>query len=1176
MRLSLFGLISTLEFVLKVSCVSVFDVGDGAKCSIYSNCGKKGLFGAELPCSVSEHFRPDPLPEEDRTLLTEVCGTEWQDTSTLCCTKDQIVNLRNNLQRAEGLIVSCPACHENFKRLFCHFTCSPQQRDFTKVTETQKSTDGRDIVATMEVLLDPYWASEFYDSCKGVKFAATNGYAMDLIGGGAQNYEQFLKFLGDEKPMLGGSPFQINYSYNNSDPEYHLFNETVYACDDKQYKCACTDCGSSCPELAPLDAGFRKIAGLPLFSFIVIMVYVTLFVCVLIWHFYLLGTKNGPIMLEHDVEQNLIMDGSGTIFQEHTYSAYPLNERIAGILTRISSFSARRPLLVLTLTSLFVIMLSGSAWTFGELETNPVDLWVSKTSPRYQEKQYFDEHFGPFYKVEQIFVVNDSGPVLTYDNLAWWFSVEKNITQHLESSEKTSYQDLCFRPTEDSTCVIESLTQYFDGQLPDEANWDFKLKACANSPVNCLPSFQQPLKSNLLFSDEEILKSKAFVVTLLVSDHSSAASLWEEQLEAFLLNLELPEGLRLSFSTDISLEKELSRNNDILIICASYLLMFLYASWALGTETGEKRVLLGCSGILIVLGSVTSAAGALSIMGIKSTLIIAEVIPFLILAIGVDNIYLITHEYDRVFNASESLDVQQTMERALKRISPSILMSLICQSSCFLTATFVKMPAVRNFAIYSAVSIVFNVFLQLTAYVSILSLYEQKYRRKPARETSDVPALSNLKKVYLRVLSKKRKVCGIFVTFTLLSLVFLPFVKLGLDQTLAVPQDSYLVNYFKDVYEFLNVGPPVYFVVKDLDLTQRENQKKICGKFTSCNEYSLANTLEQECQRSTIVEPVANWFDDFMMFLNPQLDTCCRFKKGTEDVCPPFYSSRRCETCYSENEWFYDMEGFPENQTFMKYFDIWINAPSDDCPLAGKAPYSTSVAYNETAVKSSTFRSAHKPLRSQGDYITAYNDANRIVESLDQFDIFAYSPFYVFFEQYRTLIPLAIKLLGFSAFCVYLISWLFLGSATSAALLVLTVVMILIDLGALMFFLNITLNAVSLVNLIICVGIAVEFCVHIVRGFTIVPSHIKIDRESRVNHAVDTIGGSVFSGITMTKFIGVSVLAFTRSKIFQVFYFRMWIILILVSSLHALLFLPSILSLLGGKSYADAEVDLAD
>ena len=74
------------------------------------------------------------------------------------------------------------------------------------------------------------------------------------------------------------------------------------------------------------------------------------------------------------------------------------------------------------------------------------------------------------------------------------------------------------------------------------------------------------------------------------------------------------------------------------------------------------------------------------------------------------------------------------------------------------------------------------------------------------------------------------------------------------------------------------------------------------------------------------------------------------------------------------------------------------------------------------------------------------------------------------------------------------------------------------------------------------------------------------------------VGASVFSGITLTKVLGVSVLAFTRSKIFEVYYFRVWVALVIFAASHALIFLPVMLSYIGGAEYADQEDghDLAD
>lgn len=54
----------------------------------------------------------------------------------------------------------------------------------------------------------------------------------------------------------------------------------------------------------------------------------------------------------------------------------------------------------------------------------------------------------------------------------------------------------------------------------------------------------------------------------------------------------------------------------------------------------------------------------------------------------------------------------------------------------------------------------------------------------------------------------------------------------------------------------------------------------------------------------------------------------------------------------------------------------------------------------------------------------------------------------------------------------------------------------------------------------------------------------------------------------MTKLIGISVLALTRSKLLETYYFRMWLALILSGALHGLVLLPVLLSYLGGRGYA--------
>ena len=55
----------------------------------------------------------------------------------------------------------------------------------------------------------------------------------------------------------------------------------------------------------------------------------------------------------------------------------------------------------------------------------------------------------------------------------------------------------------------------------------------------------------------------------------------------------------------------------------------------------------------------------------------------------------------------------------------------------------------------------------------------------------------------------------------------------------------------------------------------------------------------------------------------------------------------------------------------------------------------------------------------------------------------------------------------------------------------------------------------------------------------------------------------MISGITITKFIGVFILVFAKSQLFEVYYFRMYIAMVIIGAAHGLIFLPVILSYIG-------------
>ena len=69
-----------------------------------------------------------------------------------------------------------------------------------------------------------------------------------------------------------------------------------------------------------------------------------------------------------------------------------------------------------------------------------------------------------------------------------------------------------------------------------------------------------------------------------------------------------------------------------------------------------------------------------------------------------------------------------------------------------------------------------------------------------------------------------------------------------------------------------------------------------------------------------------------------------------------------------------------------------------------------------------------------------------------------------------------------------------------------TIMMILIDMMGLMYWWDIQLNGVTLMNLVVTVGISVEFAAHMTRAFTLETGE---HRKERAHRTLATMGSSV-------------------------------------------------------------------
>jgi Niemann-Pick C1 protein len=356
------------------------------------------------------------------------------------------------------------------------------------------------------------------------------------------------------------------------------------------------------------------------------------------------------------------------------------------------------------------------------------------------------------------------------------------------------------------------------------------------------------------------------------------------------------------------------------------------------------------------------------------------------------------------------------------------------------------------------------------------------------------------------------------------------------DQRLALPSESYLVSYFDNMDVYLDVGPPVYFVTYDVNVTARPGQRELCGRFTTCDDFSAANFLEAERKRpesSFISEPSASWIDDFFKWLDPAIESCCRVRKRDPSVfCGPRDRESLCQPCYlgKEPAWNITMNGLPEGGEFMRYLQQWLISPTnEECPLAGKASFGTalSISPDEHNVVASHFRTFHSPLRTQADFINSFAAAHRIAGDISErtgTSVFPYSLHYVYFDQYAHIIAITQEILGLGLGAVLIVTSFMLGSWRTGTIVTGVVALTVLTVMGIMAVWGIDLNAISLVNLVISLGIAVEFCAHIARAFMSAGSGLPIDhpagqkeRDERMWTALVDVGPSVTPPLSHLK-----------------------------------------------------------
>ncbi|WAR17615.1 NPC1-like protein [Mya arenaria] len=979
-------------------------------------------------------------------------GYNGNDNTYTCCSTEQLITMQSSLGVPNNLLQRCPACYHNFLNQICQMTCSPHQSKFIAVNDDVTCPDanpncktGKGVPSIYYLMTNKY-VDDFYDSCKDVQMPSSNDKAMSILCGRPAKDctpSTWMAYMGSTGN--GQAPFPIIYNFTDKavvykNETYNPLNMTNVRCNETvtndTQACSCQDCQVSCAPLPPPPAPKKqwKIFSIDAISFIMGCIFAAFFLSFGIYVIcftiikehglcsgkkYSVGNSDGE---SSSSQTNIVMS---MVSPADISTLEKLGARVEDILRKIftvwGTWCAQYPIPVLLITIIVFGSLAGGIIRYN-VTTDPVKLWSASTSTARVQKDYFDSHFGPFYRTEQVIITrpNNQGnntPVIhdkPYPSTKTVLDLQtqiENITAPFRNGT-VGLKDICFKPLapDYEECTIESVLQFYQNNLTnlnkvaydDSGFWTVAdyldhFTACTQAPasisdqtkldMSCLGAYGGPAFPWVIlggYPGVEYKNATAFVITFVVNNHlkdedNEMAKAWEKEFIAFM-----------------------------------------------------------------------------NYVGIPMTLIIIEVVPFLVLAVGVDNIFILVQTYQR-----DKRLPGETLEQQVGR-------------------AMTDMPAVREFALYAAMAVLFDFILQVTCFISLMTI---DAKRQESNRFDMCCCLKLPKK------EKEEKSEGY------LYYLVNNYYSHGLLCSWVRPiVDSFVLDYFHNLSAYLSVGAPIYFVIPaGYNYTNMKSQNAICGS-KGCNQDSLIG------QVTSIAQPASSWMDDYFDWISAQGNPpCCRINNKTGEFCPST-SNEACHKCPLQPE----QQGRPTPDDFIKYM-----------PIVLRATY---------------FMTYHTPMKVSGDYIMGLREARKIAKNISiamnitdpEKEVFPYSVFYVFYEQYLTIVIMTIKNLGICMAAIFVVTFILLGfDFVSATIVCLTIIMI-------------------------AIGISVEFCSHIARAFAVSIEH-----------------GRVLSGITLTKLVGISVLVMAKSQLFQVFYFRMYLGMVVFGASHGLIFLPVLLSYCG-------------
>ncbi|KAI1721484.1 patched family domain-containing protein [Ditylenchus destructor] len=366
------------------------------------------------------------------------------------------------------------------------------------------------------------------------------------------------------------------------------------------------------------------------------------------------------------------------------------------------------------------------------------------------------------------------------------------------------------------------------------------------------------------------------------------------------------EGATLHYTSSNSLPEEMERNGELLVPWMPYMVLILIIFCALICSVlGDPIASQPLLGLAAMLNACMAVCGAISTLVYLQYpyLHMILIMPFLILSIGVDNMFLMLKCWririaDSGHSPKSDAQSDSVLISAITEVSAPIFVTSLTDGISFAIGVWSDFIAVRIFCTYCALAILYMFVLQSTFFVAIMTLHcrrEVSSRHwlccmkleafEPLKNDGDLienvvcnsGSLTVKRKGYFDCLYtllahcyENKYVKGIslliYTLYLFQSVNWIIQLPLGLDLKLLTPDGSYVAEELRtQEIMFSEYGAFCFCIIytTNVSLNERSNRRKII---------SLYNNLTS----GTLVSKGDFWLNAFEEYTNETTDTLPR------------------------------------------------------------------------------------------------------------------------------------------------------------------------------------------------------------------------------------------------------------------------------------------------------------